>query len=122
MPTISVYDMTGKETGTLELSADVFGIEPNVAVMHSDPGPVRNLALALLVIARRSHRAIGAQDRHMAHRHRHLNHIARQGLQVEFFNCRRTCDQDPSQKRQAQGHGQQTSDSGIHRCHNIALL
>ena len=35
MPTISVYDMTGKETGTLELSADVFGIEPNVAVMHS---------------------------------------------------------------------------------------
>ncbi len=35
MPTISVYDMTGKQTGTLELSADVFGIEPNVAVMHS---------------------------------------------------------------------------------------
>ena len=35
MPTISVYDMNGKETGTLELSADVFGIEPNVAVMHS---------------------------------------------------------------------------------------
>ena len=35
MPTISVYDMTGKETGTLELSADIFGIEPNVAVMHS---------------------------------------------------------------------------------------
>ena len=35
MPTISVYDMTGKETGTIELSADVFGIEPNVAVMHS---------------------------------------------------------------------------------------
>jgi large subunit ribosomal protein L4 len=27
--------MTGKETGTIELSADVFGIEPNVAVMHS---------------------------------------------------------------------------------------
>ena len=35
MPTISVYDMTGKQTGSLELSADVFGIEPNVAVMHS---------------------------------------------------------------------------------------
>ena len=35
MPTISVYDMTGKQTGTMELSADVFGIEPNVAVMHS---------------------------------------------------------------------------------------
>lgn len=35
MPTISVYDMTGKQTGSMELSADVFGIEPNVAVMHS---------------------------------------------------------------------------------------
>lgn len=35
MPTISVYDMTGKQIGTMELSADVFGIEPNVAVMHS---------------------------------------------------------------------------------------
>ena len=35
MPTISIYDMTGKQTGTMELSADIFGIEPNVAVMHS---------------------------------------------------------------------------------------
>ena len=35
MPTISVYDMTGKQTGSMELSADIFGIEPNVAVMHS---------------------------------------------------------------------------------------
>ena len=35
MPTISVFDMTGKKTGTMELSADIFGIEPNVAVMHS---------------------------------------------------------------------------------------
>lgn len=35
MPTVSVYDMTGKQTGSLELSADVFGIEPNVSVMHS---------------------------------------------------------------------------------------
>ena len=35
MPTISVYDMTGKQTGSMELNADVFGIEPNVAVMHS---------------------------------------------------------------------------------------
>ena len=35
MPTVSIYDMTGKQTGSLELSADVFGIEPNVAVMHS---------------------------------------------------------------------------------------
>ena len=35
MPTISIYDMTGKQTGTMELNADIFGIEPNVAVMHS---------------------------------------------------------------------------------------
>lgn len=35
MPTVSVYDMTGKQTGTLELSADVFGIEPNKTVLHS---------------------------------------------------------------------------------------
>ena len=35
MPTISVFDMTGKKTGTMELNADIFGIEPNVAVMHS---------------------------------------------------------------------------------------
>ncbi len=35
MPTISVYDMTGKQTGTMELNAEIFGIEPNVAVMHS---------------------------------------------------------------------------------------
>ena len=35
MPTVSVYDMTGNQTGTLELSADVFGIEPNKTVLHS---------------------------------------------------------------------------------------
>ena len=35
MPTVSVYDMTGKQIGTLELSADVFGIEPNQTVLHS---------------------------------------------------------------------------------------
>ena len=35
MPNVSIYDMTGKQTGSMELSADVFGIEPNVAVMHS---------------------------------------------------------------------------------------
>jgi len=35
MPTISIYDMTGKQTGSMELSADVFGIEPNATVMHS---------------------------------------------------------------------------------------
>ncbi|MCI8553504.1 MAG: 50S ribosomal protein L4 [Clostridiales bacterium] len=35
MPTVSVYDMAGKETGKLELSDAVFGIEPNKAVMYS---------------------------------------------------------------------------------------
>ena len=34
MPTVSVYDMTGKETGKMELSDAIFGIEPNKAVMH----------------------------------------------------------------------------------------
>lgn len=35
MPTVSIYDMTGKQTGTMDLSEAVFGIEPNKAVMHS---------------------------------------------------------------------------------------
>ena len=35
MPTVSVFDMTGKKTGSMELSAEVFGIEPNKTVMHS---------------------------------------------------------------------------------------
>lgn len=35
MPTVSTYDMTGKQTGSMELSEAVFGIEPNAAVMHS---------------------------------------------------------------------------------------
>ncbi len=35
MPTVSTYDMTGKQTGSMELSESVFGIEPNTAVMHS---------------------------------------------------------------------------------------
>ena len=35
MPNVSIYDMTGKQTGTMELNAEIFGIEPNVAVMHS---------------------------------------------------------------------------------------
>ena len=35
MPNVSIYDMTGKQTGTMELSEAIFGIEPNVAVMHS---------------------------------------------------------------------------------------
>ena len=34
MPTISVFDMTGKEVSTMELSESVFGIEPNAYVMH----------------------------------------------------------------------------------------
>ncbi|ARP50960.1 MULTISPECIES: 50S ribosomal protein L4 [Caproicibacterium] len=34
MPKITVKDMTGKEVGTLDLSEAVFGIEPNVSVMH----------------------------------------------------------------------------------------
>jgi large subunit ribosomal protein L4 len=35
MPTVSIFDMTGKQTGSMELSADVFGITPNTTVMHS---------------------------------------------------------------------------------------
>lgn len=35
MPTVSTFDMTGKQTGTLELSEGVFGITPNTTVMHS---------------------------------------------------------------------------------------
>lgn len=35
MPTVSVYDMTGKETGKIELSDEIFGIEPNKTVLHS---------------------------------------------------------------------------------------
>ncbi len=34
MPTVTVLDMKGKEVGTLELSGDIFGIEPNATVMH----------------------------------------------------------------------------------------
>ena len=34
MPTISVFDMTGKEVSKMELSDAVFGIEPNAYVMH----------------------------------------------------------------------------------------
>jgi large subunit ribosomal protein L4 len=35
MPTVSVYDMTGKETGKIKLSDEIFGIEPNKTVLHS---------------------------------------------------------------------------------------
>ena len=32
--TTKVYDMTGKHVGEVELSEGIFGIEPNVSVMH----------------------------------------------------------------------------------------
>ena len=32
--TTKVYDMTGKQVGEVELSEGIFGIEPNVSVMH----------------------------------------------------------------------------------------
>ncbi|MDD2362983.1 MAG: 50S ribosomal protein L4 [Oscillospiraceae bacterium] len=35
MPTVSVYDITGKETGTIELNEEIFGIKPNATVLHS---------------------------------------------------------------------------------------
>lgn len=35
MPTVSVYSMSGRKTGSMELSEAVFGIEPNQTVMHS---------------------------------------------------------------------------------------
>jgi large subunit ribosomal protein L4 len=34
MPKIAVKNASGAETGSVDLDADVFGIEPNVAVMH----------------------------------------------------------------------------------------
>ena len=35
MPTVSTYDMTGKQTGTMELNEEIFGVKPNGTVMHS---------------------------------------------------------------------------------------
>ena len=35
MPNITTYDMTGKQTGTMEVSEAVFGIAPNATVLHS---------------------------------------------------------------------------------------
>lgn len=35
MATVSIYDMNGKQTGTMELSDEIFGIAPNAPVMHS---------------------------------------------------------------------------------------
>ena len=34
MPTVAVMNMAGKEVKKIELSAEVFGIEPNVSVMN----------------------------------------------------------------------------------------
>ena len=34
MPTIDVLDITGSKVGSTELAEEIFGIEPNVAVMH----------------------------------------------------------------------------------------
>ena len=35
MPKVDVYNMQGKKVSDVELSAAVFGIEPNEAVVHS---------------------------------------------------------------------------------------
>ncbi len=35
MATVSTFDMTGKQTGTMEVADAVFGIAPNATVMHS---------------------------------------------------------------------------------------
>ena len=35
MPQVTVFDMTGKSVGEMNLSDAVFGIEPNAAVMHA---------------------------------------------------------------------------------------
>ncbi|MDO4492937.1 MAG: 50S ribosomal protein L4 [Clostridia bacterium] len=34
MPNVNVYDITGKAVGTIELSENIFGQEPNTAVLH----------------------------------------------------------------------------------------
>lgn len=34
MPKVTVYDMSGKQVGELELADKVFGVEPNEAVLH----------------------------------------------------------------------------------------
>jgi len=35
MPKVTVYDMTGKSVGEMNLSDAIFGIEPNTSVMHT---------------------------------------------------------------------------------------
>ncbi len=34
MPNVSLFDMTGKELGKIELADSIFGIEPNISAMH----------------------------------------------------------------------------------------
>ena len=34
MPTVSVFDMTGKKLSDMELNAGIFGIEPSISAMH----------------------------------------------------------------------------------------
>lgn len=34
MPSVKIYDMAGKENGTLALSDEIFGVEVNAAVLH----------------------------------------------------------------------------------------
>ncbi|MBQ7654458.1 MAG: 50S ribosomal protein L4 [Clostridia bacterium] len=34
MPSVSIFDMTGKKVGTQELAESVFGVEPNMSAMH----------------------------------------------------------------------------------------
>ena len=35
MPKIDVYDIEGKKVSTVDLNEEIFGIEPNEAVVHS---------------------------------------------------------------------------------------
>jgi len=35
MPTVAVFDMSGKQTGEMELNEAVFGIEPNMSAVHA---------------------------------------------------------------------------------------
>ena len=35
MPSIDVYNVEGKKVSTVELNEEIFGIEPNEAVVHS---------------------------------------------------------------------------------------
>lgn len=35
MPTVAIFDMTGKKTGEMELNDAIFGIEPNMVVVHA---------------------------------------------------------------------------------------